>query len=130
MWSLMGKRKIGVAAGFAPCRVHPHINSTIDQVLKNYPSLADKKKDNIVRTMKQNRRKHVYFSFFNPPKVTHHLSSLRHGTHKAEGDWRTRNTKFRANSVGVKLAMGRNWYHSNWAILMGLPHKRSFLIRK
>ena len=30
---------------------------------------SPRKKDNIVRTMKQNHTKHVYFSFFNPLKV-------------------------------------------------------------
>ena len=63
-----------VAAGFAPWRVRPHIDSTSVQVLKIYLSLNEKKKDNIVRAMRQNRTKHVYFS----PQYT-------------EGDWRTRN---------------------------------------
>ena len=31
------------------------------------------RKDNIVRTMKQNHIKHVYFLFFNPLKVTGEL---------------------------------------------------------
>ena len=37
------------------------------------------RKDNIVRKMKQNHTKHVYFSFFNPLKVTDvlEIESLR-----------------------------------------------------
>ena len=61
-----------VAAGFAPWRVCPHIDSSSDKVLKIYLSLT-KKKDNIVRPMKQNHTKHVYFSFLNPLKVADKL---------------------------------------------------------
>ena len=53
-----------VAAGSTPRRGHTHIDSTSDQVLKIYRSLSEKK-DNIMRMMKQNRTKNVYFSFFN-----------------------------------------------------------------
>ena len=35
--------------------------------------LLPRRKDNIVRMMKQNHRKHVYLSFFNPLKVTGEL---------------------------------------------------------
>ena len=56
----------------SPHQVRPHIDSTSDQVLKIYLSLTEKK-DNIVCTMKQNHTKHVYFSFFNPLKVTDDL---------------------------------------------------------
>ena len=110
-WNTVNVVPNGQKENWGSCRFRPmpsssHIDSTIDQVLKNYPSLADKKKDNIVRTMKQNRRTHVDFSFINPPKVSLYLSSLRHGTHKAEGDWRTRSTEFRANSVGANSPWG------------------------
>ena len=43
-----------VSAGFAPWRIRPHIDSSSDQVLQIYLSHTEKKKDNIVRTMKQN----------------------------------------------------------------------------
>ena len=61
-----------VAAGFAPWQVRPHIDSTSDQVLKIYLSLNEKKK----RHCAHNETKpptHVYFSFFNPLKVTGEL---------------------------------------------------------
>ena len=61
-----------ITAGFAPIEFTPHIDSTSDQVLKIYLSLTQKK-ENIVRTMKQNHTIHVYFSFFNPLKVTGEL---------------------------------------------------------
>ena len=66
---------ISVAGGFAPWRVRPHIDSTSDQVLKIYLSLTEKKRQhiNISHTMKQNHTKHVYFSYFNPLKVTSEL---------------------------------------------------------
>ena len=38
--------------------------------MKKEKKTTTRKKDNIVRTMKQNHRKHVYLSFFNPLKVT------------------------------------------------------------
>ena len=47
-------------------------DSSSNQVLKIYLSLAEKK-DNLERKMKQNHTKHVYFSFFNPWKVTDQL---------------------------------------------------------
>ena len=61
-----------VAAGFAPWQVHPHINSTSDQVLKIYFSLTEKK-EKIVVMMRQNHTKHVYFSSFNSWKVSGEL---------------------------------------------------------
>ena len=66
-----------VATGFPPWRVRrhrvrSHIDSTSDQVLKICLSLTEKE-DNIVRMMKQSHTKHVYFSFFNPFKVTGEL---------------------------------------------------------
>ena len=67
-----------VAAGFAPWLVRPHIDSTSDQVLKISFSLREKK-DNIVRTIKQNHTKHIYFSLFNPLKVTGHFEIERLG---------------------------------------------------
>ena len=51
-------------------------NSTSNQVVKIYLSLTEKK-DNIVRTMKQNHTKHIHFSFFNPLKVTGELKISR-----------------------------------------------------
>ena len=51
--------------------------------------------------MKQNHRKHVYLSFFNPLKVTGELEIESLGrVHGGE-------------LGGGELAMGRNWYHSN-----------------
>ena len=44
MWSLMGKRKIGVAAGFAPCRVHPTSTQLLIKCLKIILLLLTKKK--------------------------------------------------------------------------------------
>ena len=58
-----------IAAGFAPWRVRPLIDSTSDQALKIYLSFTEKK-DNFERTMKQNHTKHVHISLFNPLKVT------------------------------------------------------------
>ena len=50
--------------------------------------------------MKQNHRKHVYLSFFNPLKVTGKLEIESLGwVHGGE-------------LGGGELAMGRNWYHS------------------
>ena len=75
----------GVAASFAPWRVRPHrpFASTSTQLanwtlLRMCPSwhspfkiyLSFTQKGNIVRTMKQNHTKHVYFSVFYPLKVT------------------------------------------------------------
>ena len=63
--------------------------------------LLPRKKDNIVRTTKQNDAKHAYFSFFNPLKVTDKLeiesSGCVHGGERGRGE----------------LAMGRNRYHSH-----------------
>ena len=64
-----------MSAGFAPWRVRlhrvrPHIDSSSDQLRKIYLSHTEKK-DNIVRMMQQNMI--VYFSFFNPLKVTDEL---------------------------------------------------------
>lgn len=58
-----------VAAGFTPWQVHPHIESTSDQMFKIYLSFTEKN-DNLLFMMKQNHSKLVYFSFFNPLKVT------------------------------------------------------------
>ena len=53
--------------------------------------------------MKQNHRKHVYLSFFNPLKVTGKLEIESLGwVHGGE-------------LGGGELAMGRNWYHSETA---------------
>ena len=75
----------------------PHIDSSSDQVLKIIFPLP-RKKDNAVRTMNQNHTKHVYFSFFNPLKVTDELEieSLR-WVHAGE-------------LCGGELTMGRNRY--------------------
>ena len=62
--------------------------------------LLPRKKDNTVRMMKQNHRKHVYLSFF-PFKVTGELEIESLGwVHGGE-------------LGGGELAMGRNWYHSS-----------------
>ena len=66
-----------VAAGFAPWRVrphrvHPHSDSTGNQVLKIHLSLTEKK-DNIVCMMKQNYTKHVYSLSLNPLKMAGEL---------------------------------------------------------
>ena len=60
-----------VSAGFAPWRVgpyrvHPHIDSSSDQVLKIYLSHTEKKRQYRLH----DATKHVYFSFFNPVKVS------------------------------------------------------------
>ena len=49
--------------------------------------------------MKQNHTKHVYFSFFNPLKVTDELEIESLGWVHEE-------------LSGGELAMGQNWYHS------------------
>ena len=48
------------------------MKSTSDQVLKTNLSHT-KRKDSTVRMIKQNRTKHIYFSLFNPLKVTGEL---------------------------------------------------------
>ena len=53
---------LGVAAGFAPWRLRPHIDSTSDQVLKINLSLTEKKGQHCAH----DETKHVYFSSFNP----------------------------------------------------------------
>lgn len=67
-----------VAAGFTPWQVHPHIESTSDQMFKIYLSFTEKN-DNLLFMMKQNHSKLVYFLFFNPLKVTgkHERESLK-----------------------------------------------------
>ena len=70
----------GVAASFVPWRVRPHIDSTSElNPTAHVPQLTWSllkficllpKKGNIVRTMKQNHTKHVYFSVFCPLRVT------------------------------------------------------------
>ena len=60
---------LGVSAGFAPWRVRPHINSSSDQVLQIYRSHTEKKRQHCAH----DETKHVYFSFFNPLKVTDKL---------------------------------------------------------
>ena len=79
-----------VAAGFAPWQVHPHqvhrhIDSSSDKVLteKTWQHCAH---------LKQNHRTHVYFSFFNPLKVTGELEIESLGCIHG------------ANSVGAKPA--------------------------
>ena len=62
--------------------------------------LLPRKKDNFVRTMKQNHTKHFYFSFFNPVKVTGELEIESLG-------W-----VYRGELGGGELAMGLNRYHS------------------
>ena len=57
-------------------------------------------RENIVRTMKQNHTKHVYFSFFNPLKVTGELEIENLGWVNG------------GELGGGELAMGRNRYHS------------------
>ena len=83
-----------VAAGFAPWRVRPdQVSPTSTQLAikcLKFILLLPRKKDNTVRTMKQN----IYFSFFNPLMVTGELKieSLG-GVH------------------GGELAMRQNQYH-------------------
>lgn len=84
-----------VAAGFAPWWVHPHINSTSIQEDK-FIFLLPKIEDNIVRMMKQNHTKRVYFSFFNTLNVTGELEIQSLG-------W--------VYYDGGELAMGQNRYH-------------------
>ena len=66
-----------VAAGFSPWRVRPtEFAPTSTQLAINcykFIVLSPRKKDNIVRMMKQNHEKHLYLSFFNPLKVTGEL---------------------------------------------------------
>ena len=57
-----------VPAGFAPWRVRLHIDSSSDQLLQIYRSHTEKK-----RQCAHDETKHVYFSFFNPLKVTDEL---------------------------------------------------------
>ena len=94
------------SCGFAPWRVrphrvHPHIDSTSDQVLKLCLSLTEKKRQHCARAHnKQNHTKHVYFSFFNPLKVTGELEIESLGwVHGGE-------------LSGGGLDIGRNKYHS------------------
>ena len=74
-------------------------------MLKIYIPLTEKK-DNIVRMMKQNHTKHVYFSFFNPLKV---------------------NDEFEIESLewvlGGELAMGWNRYKPNFHELFSITDK-------
>lgn len=84
-----------VAAGFAPWWVHLHINSTSIQEVK-FIFLLPKIEDNIVRMMKQNHTKRVYFSFFNTLNVTGELEIQSLG-------W--------VYYDGGELAMGQNRYH-------------------
>lgn len=57
---------------FRPMVSSPHINSTSIQEVK-FIFLLPKIEDNIVRMMKQNHTKRVYFSFFNTLNVTGEL---------------------------------------------------------
>ena len=59
-----------VSAGFAPWRVHPRIDSSSDQVLQRNLSHREKKRQYCAH----DETKHVYFSFFNPLKVTDGLA--------------------------------------------------------
>ena len=53
-----------------PHQVRPHIDSSSDQVLQIYLSHTEKKKRQYYA---HDETKHVYFSFFNPLKVTDEL---------------------------------------------------------
>ena len=55
---------VHVAACFAPWRIHPHINSTRDQVLKMYLSLSEHKRQHLAGIMKHNHTKQVYVSVY------------------------------------------------------------------
>ena len=94
--------------------VRPHIDSTSDQLLKIY--LLPRKKDNIVHTMKQNHTKHIYFSFFNPLKMTGELEI------EVEDEF------MGANSVGANSPWGETGIictdtcSKNWVMRALLPN--------